>query len=315
MKKKIGLAGFDKDKVIELKKSFKTIEFVILSSSNFFQKTELNAIIVFTEGGLSNCIDDFFLKKKYENFENLNWFHLSRAGVEEYASEFDLLNFKLTCGKIIQGPNVSEHCLAMLLFISRGLKYVDDKKKLSRKRPLELYKKKALVIGLGGVGRMICQKLNAFGIKVSAVDINYSSLSNYIEDLYLFEDLKQIVKNFDIVINACSLTDMTKNLFNKKMFLSMKSNCIFINISRGKCVNTKDLIGALKKKKFYGVGLDVIDPEPLPKNHEIRKFSEVFFTDHTAGWSENLNRRFKLIKDNLSRFEKENKLLNIVKEY
>ena len=284
MKKKIGLAGFDKDKVIELKKSFKTIEFVILSSSNFFQKTELNAIIVFTEGGLSNCIDDFFLKKKYENFENLNWFHLSRAGVEEYASEFDLLNFKLTCGKIIQGPNVSEHCLAMLLFISRGLKYVDDKKKLSRKRPLELYKKKALVIGLGGVGRMICQKLNAFGIKVSAVDINYSSLSNYIEDLYLFEDLKQIVKNFDIVINACSLTDMTKNLFNKKM-------------------------------KFYGVGLDVIDPEPLPKNHEIRKFSEVFFTDHTAGWSENLNRRFKLIKDNLSRFEKENKLLNIVKEY
>ena len=31
-------------------------------------------------------------------------------------------------------------------------------------------------------------------------------------------------------------------LFNKKMFLSMKSNCIFINISRGKCVNTKDLI-------------------------------------------------------------------------
>ena len=95
----------------------------------------------------------------------------------------------------------------------------------------------------------------------------------------------------------------------------MKTNCIFINISRGKCVNTKDLIEALKKKKFYGVGLDVIDPEPLPKNHEIRKFPEVFFTDHTAGWSENLNRRFKLIVDNLKRFEKENKLLNIVKEY
>ena len=49
---------------------------------------------------------------------------------------------------------------------------------------------------------------------------------------------------------------------------------ILINISRGKCVNTKDLMSYLDKKKFYGVGLDVIDPEPLPKNHKIRKYSD-----------------------------------------
>ena len=57
----------------------------------------------------------------------------------------------LTCGKIIQGPNVSEHCLALLLYISRGLRFVKDKKKLLKKRPLELYNKNALIIGLGGL--------------------------------------------------------------------------------------------------------------------------------------------------------------------
>lgn len=95
----------------------------------------------------------------------------------------------------------------------------------------------------------------------------------------------------------------------------MKKNSILINVSRGGCVDTNDLISFLEKKKFYGVGLDVIDPEPLPNNHKIRKFPEVFFSDHTAGWSENLDRRFQLVIDNIIRFENNENLLNIVKEY
>ena len=118
---------------------------------NFTNFKDLDAIIIFTEGGIANCIDDFFLNNQYEGFHNLKWFHLSRAGVEEYSSRFNDLNFMLTCGKIIQGPNVSEHCLALLLYISRGLRFVKDKKKLLKKRPLELYNKNALIIGLGGL--------------------------------------------------------------------------------------------------------------------------------------------------------------------
>ena len=312
---KIGIAGFDKKKEKKLKLQFKKISFIQLNKKNFFNSKDLDAIVVFTEGGLSNCIDSFFLHKKYKYFSNLKWFHLSRAGVEEYSGEFKKINFLLTCGKIIQGPNVSEHCLALLLYLSRGPKFVNDKKKLLKKRPLELYKKKALIVGLGGIGRMIAQKLNAFGVKVSSVHTNYTSYSYYIENSYLFDDFNSIVGNYDIVINSCSLTKKTINLFNKKTFNKMKKNSIFINISRGKCVNTKDLISYLDKKKFYGVGLDVINPEPLPKNHKIRKYEEVFFSEHTAGWSENLDRRFELILKNIKRFQGNEKLINIVKEY
>lgn len=312
---KIGIAGFDKDKEKYLKLYFKKILFIKLTSKNFFDHKNLDAIIIFTEGGLSNCIDKFFLEKIYQNYLNLKWFHLSRAGVEEYSNEFNKIKFNLTCGKIIQGPNVSEHCLAILLYISRGLKNVNDKKKLMLKRPIELFKKKALIVGMGGIGRMISQKLNSFGMKVSSLDVNYTSYSYYIEKAYLFEDLKKIVNKYDVVINSCSLTKKTFNLFNKKIFQRMKKNSIFINVSRGKCVNTKDLMFFLDKKHFYGVGLDVVEPEPLPRNHKIRKYPEVFFSDHTAGWSENLNRRYELIVKNIKRFEKQDKLINIVKEY
>ena len=312
---KIGIAGFDKKKEEELRTIFKKIKFVKLNNANFFDFKNLDAIIIFTESELSNNIDNFFFKKKYQNFLNLKWFHLSRAGVEEYSEEINKLNFILTCGKIIQGPNVSEHCLALLLYISRGLRFVNDKKKLLLKRPVDLYKKKALVVGLGGIGTLITQKLNAFGMKVSTVDIRYSPLSYYLEKSYLYEDIDNIISDFDVVINACSLTKKTKNLFSKKVFSKMKKNSIFVNISRGGCVNTNDLIKYLEKKKFYGVGLDVIDPEPLPLTHKIRKYPEVFFSEHTAGWSENLDRRFKLVIDNIKRFKKKENLINIVKEY
>ena len=63
------------------------------------------------------------------------------------------------------------------------------------------------------------------------------------------------------------------------------------------------------------MGLGVIDPEPLPQNHKIRKYEEVFYAEHTAGWSENLDRRFELVLKNIKRFQNKEKLINIVKEY
>lgn len=51
---KIGLAGFDKDKEKYLKFYFKKILFIKLTSKNFFDHKNLDAIIIFTEGGLSN---------------------------------------------------------------------------------------------------------------------------------------------------------------------------------------------------------------------------------------------------------------------
>ena len=62
-------------------------------------------------------------------------------------------------------------------------------------------------------------------------------------------------------------------------------------------------------KKFWGIGLDVVDPEPLPKNHFLRKKENVIITNHTAGLSDkNRSRAYDLIFNNLKRY-KENKML------
>ena len=60
----------------------------------------------------------------------LEWVHIGGAGCEEYLyPEFVKSKITLTNGKIIQGPEVSDHAIALLLSISRNLNYVIEKNK------------------------------------------------------------------------------------------------------------------------------------------------------------------------------------------
>jgi D-3-phosphoglycerate dehydrogenase len=68
-----------------------------------------------------------------------------------------------------------------------------------------------------------------------------------------------------------------------------------INTSRGKIVNTPDLVDALNEKKILGAGLDVIDIESSSFNNiekelnhyfnELINLKNVIITPHIAGWT------------------------------
>ena len=78
-------------------------------------------------------------------------------------------------------------------------------------------------------------------------------------------------------------------------------------------MNTNDLTNYIKNKTIIGAGLDVTAPEPLNKNHPLRKFDNVIITPHIAGQSDNNRERsFELLCENIRRYLKSEKLLNIV---
>ncbi len=74
------------------------------------------------------------------------------------------------------------------------------------------------------------------------------------------------------------------------------------------------IIHGLKNDYFSGVGLDVTDPEPLEKNHEIYRYSNVIVTPHIGGMSSPayVDRSLDLIINNIKRFSIDLPLLNIV---
>ena len=60
-----------------------------------------------------------------------------------------------------------------------------------------------------------------------------------------------------MIISAAPLNLKTKKIFDYEFFKSMKKNSIFVNISRGKLVDTKALQKKNINKKFLSLGLDV----------------------------------------------------------
>ncbi len=76
---------------------------------------------------------------------------------------------------------------------------------------------------------------------------------------------------------------------------------------------TNDLLAALKTGGIAGAGLDVVDPEPLPKDHPLWQARNVVITPHVAGESElKLDRAWLVMRENLRRYVAGDRLFSIV---
>jgi glyoxylate reductase len=69
-------------------------------------------------------------------------------------------------------------------------------------------------------------------------------------------------------------------LFGREQFAKMKPTAYFVNVSRGRVVNTEALLEALKTNQIAYAVLDVTDPEPLTENHPLLALPNILITPH-----------------------------------
>lgn len=313
MKQKINIktvisSGFPINYFNELVSRYKDINFIKCSDNKNSILNKISNIDV-----LVNCPRHIFTDELILKAKNLRWIHHGGAGIEEFMTPaLKKSNILFTNGKIIQGPEVADHAIGLILSITRNIGLY-NKKSLTLPRPIELRNKNCLVFGSGGIGMGILERLNSFGCNNYVTSNDLPPLTSFIKKFINLNDVNKSLKNMDIIICAAPSTFRTKNYFNSDFFKKLKNDCIFINVSRGSLVNTEDLIKYLNLKKFRGVGLDVVNPEPLPKNHSLHSFDNVIYTPHIAGASDhNRKRSFDLLSDNIYRFKNKLKLYNIV---
>jgi phosphoglycerate dehydrogenase-like enzyme len=224
----------------------------------------------------------------------------------------------LTNCKIIQGPEIADHALALLLALTRDLnKIIPTRSKeewaKASYHPLELRGKTAVIIGVGGIGQQIAQRASAFGMKVIGVDPKDIPLNPYVSKAVYPDKLDSVLPQADVVFISAPHTPQSEGMMGAKQFELMKKGAYFIAVSRGKLYNTDALVKALDERRIAGAGMDVTNPEPLPKGHALWKFDNVIITPHIAGQSDGINdRRMELIKENIARFLKGEPMLNVV---
>jgi len=251
--------------------------------------------------------------------KKLRWVQIYSAGVERYLTpELRASPVVVTNCKIIQGPNIADHALAMLLALTRNLHRTwtaQAREEWTRRqyRMIELQGKTAVIVGLGGIGMQIAQRASGFGMRVIGVDPKDIPYTPLVAKVVPPDRLDTVLPEADVVFVAAPLTPESQGMVGPRQFELMKKGSYFIAVSRGKLYNTEALVKALDSQHLAGAGLDVTDPEPLPKGHPLWKFPNVLITPHIAGQSDRVQeRRMALLKENLRRFAAGEPLLNVV---
>jgi D-2-hydroxyacid dehydrogenase (NADP+) len=256
--------------------------------------------------------------------KNLKWVGVMSAGVERVlfprdgTSALRDSNITLTNNKIVQGPEIADHALAMLLMLSRNLYilYKNDQQQLWNPRSfhgIELNGKTAVVVGVGGIGTQIAVRATAFGMSVIGVDTEDKPFMPFLKRVVKPDQLDDVLPQADVVFISVPDTPKSHKMMGTHEFELMKKESYFIAVSRGGIYDMNGLVKALDEKRLAGAGVDVTDPEPLPKGHALWKFENVIITPHIAGRSDqDTVRMIGTIKENIRRFVEGKPLINVV---
>lgn len=133
--------------------------------------------------------------------------------------------------------------------------------------------KNVLIVGHGTIGSEVGERCAAFGMNVSYFDRG--------------DDLHEVVKDADVVINALNCNSSTKNILDVDFFKNMKKGAYFVTFARPWTYDIDGLIKAIDDGVVAGAGIDC-DPEELfdISNDFYKKCmsnEKILVTPHIAG--------------------------------
>ena len=138
------------------------------------------------------------------------------------------------------------------------------------------------IVGMGRIGLATARRLHhGWGMKVlytartAKPDAEREVKATRVE-------MDQLLAQSDFVSVHTDLNPDTKGLMGAAEFAKMKPTAVFVNTSRGPVVDQVALANALRNKTIFAAGLDVTDPEPLPKTHELFTLPNCVIAPHSA---------------------------------
>jgi len=210
--------------------------------------------------------------------------------------------------------HLSTHAVAFLLAFARRFEYYLPQKQWQRgPGMIDLPTQTVLIVGVGGAGSEASKLCAAFGMRVLGIDPRVTEPPTGMVELCTPDRLEERLGEADFVIVTTPETPETLGMFNARRFARMKRGAYFINISRGGCVVTADLIAALQSGQLAGAGLDVVDPEPLPPDSPLWGMPNVLITPHVAILGAPYRQKWEeILLENCRRFANNEPLLNVV---
>jgi D-3-phosphoglycerate dehydrogenase len=185
---------------------------------------------------------------------------------------------------------VSDHAVAMLLALWRGINRMDRDVKAGSWNPAtakltRIATRTIGIVGYGNIGRATARKLSkGFGCRVL---VNVPSLlkrhaiGHELSPQVFVADVASLQREADAIVLHAPLTAQTRHFAGDAFLARLERKPLLINVSRGGLVDNDALVRALDSGQVSGAGLDVVEGEPSPPL-SITQRGDIIVTPHVA---------------------------------
>ena len=213
----------------------------------------------------------------------------------------------------VHETSTAELAVALILASQRGIPdfvRAADRGEWAPKRHASLADRTVLLVGVGGVGRAVLERLLPF--EVTVVRVARTARDDESGRIHAMDDLPSLLPDADIVVIGVPLSTDTAALVDAAFLAAMRDGALLVNIARGPVVDTDAVLAELRSGRLRAA-LDVTDPEPLPAGHPLYTAPNVLLSPHVGGaTSAMMPRMATLLRDQIERMLRGDEPRNVV---
>ena len=238
----------------------------------------------------------------------LKTLQLLMAGYED-ALEFAKPGIQLCNAKGVHDASTAELAVGLAIAVRRGFQdflRAQDREEWIHKRYSSLNDSNIAIIGFGSIGQTLAKYLEVYEVSITGYSRSGGNGAKKIPEF------DSDISNFDVIFLILPLNTESHHYFNTTRLSKMKDGALLINVARGPVIDTDALVKELYSKRIFA-GLDVTDPEPLPKGHPLWNAPNCIIAPHVGGDSTAFESRGKkLVEQQLSNVANGQPLMNRV---
>lgn len=221
---------------------------------------------------------------------SLKWYCCSYAGVDPYCKDPALFANPdcMLSNSSCYGVTIAEHVVMVVLMLLRRMPEYEEvvrNRSWSNQLPIRSIRDNEFtILGLGNIGFHVAQRLRGMGAaRIVGLSRSGTARENVYDEVLPISALDEVLPRTKNLVMALPGTAETVHILNRERIALLPPGAYVVNVGRGTAIEQEPLIEALNSGRLGGAALDVMDPEPLPKDHPLWGAKNLVLTPHVSG--------------------------------
>ena len=219
----------------------------------------------------------------------LKWYCCASAGVDPYCADPSMFANPdcLLTNSNVYGVTIAEHVVMVTLMLLRRMPEYEAgvrRREWGSALPIRSIRDgEFTLLGTGNIGVNVAERLRGMGA-AKITGLNRSGRPHpAFDEVRPISDLDDVLPRTKILVMALPSTPDTIHILNRERIALLPADAYVINVGRGTALDQTALAEALNGGKLAGAALDVMDPEPLPKDDPLWDARNLILTPHVSG--------------------------------